>query len=74
MSSKKKEIQKYAGELNYEDRLHVLNILKQHLPYNKIIEHADGTRVNLDTIPSTLVDKIHHIIKTRPSMVDTTYN
>lgn len=74
MSNKKEEIQRYAKELNYNDRLYVLNILKQHLPIKKLIEHADGTRVNLDTLPDILIDKIHHIIITRPSMVDTSYN
>ena len=73
MASKKREIQEFASELDYEDRLHVLQILKQHIPH-KIIEHADGSRVNLDTISDTLLDNLYHIIKNRPSMMNTQYN
>lgn len=58
------EIKDDVNELSYEDRMHVLQILKQHLPF-KIIEHADGCRVNLDTLKPEIINKLHHIIKTR---------
>lgn len=62
---KKLEIKNRANELVYEDRLYVLQILKQHLPPSKIIEHADGCRINLDNIALDLINKIHHIIDTK---------
>jgi hypothetical protein len=60
-----REIKDDANELNYVDRIHVLQILIQHLHLNKIIEHADGCRVNLDTLGPEIINKLHHIIKTR---------
>lgn len=60
---KKHNIKNRANELAYEDRLYVLQILKQHLPMSKIIEHADGCRINLDNLTDDIINKIHHIIK-----------
>lgn len=62
---KKLMIKDKANDLVYDDRLYVLQILKQHLSPEKIIENADGCRVNLDTLPDELISKIHHIINTR---------
>jgi hypothetical protein len=60
---KKLNIKNRANELAYEDRLYVLQILKQHLPMSKIIEHADGCRINLDSLTDDIINKIYHIIK-----------
>jgi tRNA(Ser,Leu) C12 N-acetylase TAN1 len=60
---KKLNIKNRANELAYEDRLYVLQILKQHLPISKIIEHADGCRINLDSLTDDIINKIYHIIK-----------
>lgn len=59
---KKLNIKNRANELAYEDRLYMLQILKQHLPVTKIIEHADGCRINLDNLTDEIINKIHHII------------
>jgi hypothetical protein len=62
---KKLEIKNIANELTYDDRLYVLQILKQHLHVKKIIEHADGCRINLDCLNDDIINKIHYIIKTK---------
>jgi hypothetical protein len=62
---KKTEIKNDVTKLTYEDRLYVLEILKQQLPSNKIIENADGCRINLDTLSDDIIHKIHHIVKTK---------
>lgn len=61
--TKKLNIKNKANDLTYEDRLYVLQILKQQLPPSKIIEHADGCRINLDNLTDDIINKIHHIIK-----------
>lgn len=63
LTIKKLNIKNRANDLAYEDRLYVLQILKQHLPVSKIIEHADGCRINLDGLTEDIINKIHHIIK-----------
>lgn len=63
--NKKQEIQNNACELAYADRLYVLQILKQHIPKHAIIEHADGCRINLDCISDDIINKIHHIVKSK---------
>ena len=62
---KKNEIKNRANELTYDDRLYVLRILRHHLPATKIIEHADGCRINLDNLTVEIINKIHYIINTR---------
>ena len=62
LSTMRQLIQDKAGALSYDDRLHVLEILKQHLPPSKIIENADGSRINLDIIDHEIIKKIFHII------------
>lgn len=59
----KLDIKNRIDELSYDDRLYVLEILKQQLPLSKIIENADGCRINLDTLTIDIINKIHHIIK-----------
>jgi hypothetical protein len=59
---KKLNIKNKADDLAYEDRLYVLQILKQQLPISKIIEHADGCRINLDSLTEDIINKIYHII------------
>ena len=63
--TKKIEIKTDATKLPYEDRLYVLEILKQQLPATKIIENADGCRINLDTLSDDIIHKIHHIVKNK---------
>jgi hypothetical protein len=60
---KKINIKNRANDLAYDDRLYVLQILKQHLSMSKIIEHADGCRINLDNLTDDIINKVHHIIK-----------
>jgi hypothetical protein len=62
ITEKKNDIKNNANELIYEDRLYVLQILKQHLPSTRIIEHADGCRINLDILTYDIINKIHYII------------
>ena len=62
--SKKMYIKNKVDYLTYKDRLYVLQILKQHIP-SKIIENADGCRINLDKLDSFVIEKIHHIISSR---------
>lgn len=64
---KRNDLRDRIGNLSYDDRLYILEILKQHLPPSKIIENADGCRVNLDTVSDDLVDKLYHIMMTRLS-------
>jgi hypothetical protein len=61
--ARKIDIKNMSNELVYDDRLHVLNILKQHIPLTKVIEHADGCRINLDGLTDDVIKKIHHVIK-----------
>ena len=62
---KKIYITNNAEELVYEDRLYLLNILKQHLPEEKITENADGCRINLDSLPDEIINKLHYIMKNK---------
>ena len=62
LDEKKSSIVSKALELDYEDRLYVLQILKQQLDPVKIVEHADGCRINLDNLPDSIINKIYHII------------
>ena len=71
LSQKRVDIKNNANEMTYEDRLYVLQILKQHLSLSKIIEHADGCRVNLDNLPSEIINKIHHIIDSKLKVAPT---
>lgn len=65
LANKIKKIRDKVGDLTYDDRLHVLSILKQHTPLPKIIEHADGCRVNMDTLPADLIDKIYYMVESK---------
>jgi hypothetical protein len=58
----KREIENKVGDLIYDDRMHVLKILMQHMDHSKIIKNGDGSRINMDILPESLVRKIHHII------------
>ena len=62
---KKREICNIAMDMQYENRLHILELLKQQLNQSKIIENADGCRVNLDTLSSKYIDKLYYIIKNK---------
>lgn len=61
----KRQIKDGADGLNHEDRMHVLQILKQQLQPKQIIEHADGCRINLDTLEYEIINKLHYIITNR---------
>lgn len=61
----KRKICENAEELIYEDRMHVLQILKHQLGANKIIEHADGCRINLDPLDYEIIKKLDYIISSR---------
>jgi hypothetical protein len=70
IDTKKQEIKDKINDLVYEDRLYVLQILKQHVEPSKIIGHADGSRVNLDTLTPELISKIHYIIEQKIAKLD----
>lgn len=55
-------IQDKAPSLLYDDKMHILQILKYHGPPVKVCESADGSRINLDELPEGLINKIYHII------------
>ena len=61
---KKLFIKNKVGDLKYTDRLYILQILKQHTP-SRIIENADGCRINLDRLDVHIIDKLHHIISSK---------
>ena len=61
---KKIFIKNKIDDLKYSDRIYVLQILKQHTP-SRIIENADGCRVNLDRLDIHIIDKLHHIISSK---------
>lgn len=62
---KKDEIKNKVNYLLHEDRLYLLQVLKNQLPISQIAEHADGCRINLDTLSNDMVNKIHHIVITK---------
>ena len=51
-----------AGTLCYDDRLFILNLLKLEIDASHIIENADGSRINLDLLPDTIINKIYYIM------------
>ena len=65
LSVKKLNIKNRANELAHEDRLYVLQILMQQLPLSKIIENADGCRINLDSLTDDIIQKIHYIVNSK---------
>jgi len=63
--SKKELICQHVDNLPYNDRLHILQILKQHLPLDCIIEHADGCRISIDKLDIEFINKLYHIINNK---------
>ena len=59
------QIKDRADELCHEDRIYILGILKQQLSPDRIVENRDGSRVNLDRLSDTLVNKLHHIMTSK---------
>lgn len=62
INTKKSYIITEAGNLELDDKLYILDILRQQIPMKSIKEHADGCRVNLDRLADDIINKIHHII------------
>ena len=62
---KRNDIRDRISNLSHDNRLYILEILKQHLPPSRIIENADGCRVNLDIVSDDLIGKLYHIMVTR---------
>jgi hypothetical protein len=62
---KKNEIRDLTCALTYEDRMSILQILRVQLEKSKIIESADGCRINLETLPDEMIDKLHHIVTSK---------
>jgi hypothetical protein len=61
--SKKVEfIKRKIDDLIYEDRINILELLRQHVDESLIIENADGVRVNLDKIPTDVINKIEYVL------------
>lgn len=58
----KMEIESKVDDLVYDDRMYVLKILMQHIGSSKIIKNGDGSRINMDILPESLIRKIYHII------------
>jgi tRNA(Ser,Leu) C12 N-acetylase TAN1 len=50
------------SQLSRNEKIQILNIFKTHCP-EKIKEFADGTRINLDEIPSNIIILIYEKIK-----------
>jgi hypothetical protein len=65
LNIKKQSIERLSDNLCYDDRMYMLKILRQHIPLDKIKEHADGCRINLDKLQPSLINKLHYIIKSR---------
>jgi tRNA(Ser,Leu) C12 N-acetylase TAN1 len=65
VSSIKNIIKTKSNDLSYDDRLNMLKILQQYLPASKIIENADGCRINLDSISIEIINTLYHLIKTK---------
>ena len=63
-------IKNKVDDLMYTDRLYILEILKQHLNPQSIIENADGCRVNLDTLSFDIINKLHYIICSKVNQID----
>ena len=63
--TKKTYIITEARNLDYDDKLYVLDILRQHIPIKCIKQHADGSRINLDRLEENIINKIYHIIVTK---------
>tara|TARA_Y100000389_G_C17263282_1_gene414120 strand:+ start:431 stop:658 length:228 start_codon:yes stop_codon:yes gene_type:complete len=62
---KKEEIKNKVNFLLHEDRLYLLQVLKNQLSSSQIAEHADGCRINLDILSNDMINKIHHIVTTK---------
>ena len=61
--SKKVEfIKRKIDDLIYEDRINILELLRQQVDESLIIENADGCRVNLDKIPTDVINKIEYVL------------
>jgi ATP-dependent RNA circularization protein (DNA/RNA ligase family) len=65
ITTKKKYIISEAENLDLDEKLHVLNILRQHIPIRSVKQHADGCRINLDKLNADVINKIHYIILTK---------
>jgi hypothetical protein len=61
---KKQFIKNAACDLPYEDRLKLLEVLRQRVP-DKIVENSDGSHVNLDKMSDGLITNIYHIVVTK---------
>ena len=51
-----------VSKLNYEDRIHLLGVIKQHVSDDLIKENRDGSRINLDKLHDNLINKLYHIV------------
>ena len=71
LNTKKKEIRTVANSLSYDDRIYILDILRHQISPSKIIENADGSRINLDMVSVDIIDKIYRIMKTRSKISQT---
>lgn len=70
--SKKIEfIKRKVDDLIYEDRLHILELLKQQVNESLIIENADGCRINLDKVSDDVINKIEYVIRTKLKVPET---
>lgn len=65
LNNKKTFIITEADNLDFDDKLHILDILRQQMPSKSIREHADGCRINLDKLNDDIINKIHYIILTK---------
>ena len=63
IETKKKYIIDNSNNMDYPDRLKLLQIIKLHVYSIKDIkENADGSRINLDKLNDDIITKLYHII------------
>lgn len=65
LNNKKTFILAEVENLDFDDKIHILDILRQQMPPKNIREHADGCRINLDKLTDDIINKIHYIILTK---------
>jgi len=65
LNSKKTFIISEVDNLDFDDKIHILDVLRQQIPPKSIKEHADGCRINLDKLTDDIINKIHYIILTK---------
>ena len=61
MEAVKRNVINQSCKLGLLDRLQVLTLLAKHKV--TIVEHADGSRINIDTVPEEVLIEVDTLIK-----------